>query len=98
MTGRTVTWSALATTWVVASAWPAAATSGSGGTSAALVFWMTWGLMYLAVGAALMAVATAAAVRERRAWSSLLTWTADARCDAPPDDGADVDEEAVRAA
>ena len=43
--------------------------------NAALSFWIAWGLVYLGVGVVLMAVAAAASVRERRAWSSLLEWT-----------------------
>jgi hypothetical protein len=43
--------------------------------NAALAFWMTWGLVYLAIGVALLAVAVATAFREERAWSSLLRWT-----------------------
>jgi hypothetical protein len=45
--------------------------------SAALSFWIAWGLVYLGVGLALLAVAVAIGLRERRAWSSLLRWTAD---------------------
>jgi hypothetical protein len=44
--------------------------------SAALSFWMTWGLVYLSIGGVLAAVAAAIAVREAREWSSLLRWTA----------------------
>jgi hypothetical protein len=45
--------------------------------SAALSFWMTWGLVYLSIGGVLAAVATAIAVREKREWSSLLRWMAE---------------------
>ena len=51
---------------------------------AALSFWMTWGVVYLAIGVVLVAVATATALSERRAWSSLLTFT-----DADDDSGSD---------
>jgi hypothetical protein len=44
--------------------------------SAALTFWMTWGLVYFGIAVGLMAVATAAALRERRAWTALLRWAA----------------------
>lgn len=44
--------------------------------TAALSFWMTWGLVYLAIGVVLMAVATATGLREGREWSSLLSWSA----------------------
>ena len=53
----------------------ALAVSTAAEANAALSFWMTWGLVYLGIGVALMAVAVATAVRERRAWSSLLEWT-----------------------
>ena len=45
--------------------------------SAALSFWVAWGLVYLGVGVVLLAVAVAIGVGEGRAWSSLLQWTAD---------------------
>ncbi len=91
---RMATWSMLATTGVVATAGPAAAASSIEGASAALAFWLTWGLVYLAIGVVLMGVATATAMRERRAWSSLLAW-ADEENPEPPDDDDDV---SVRAA
>jgi hypothetical protein len=58
---------------------PAAAAATVDDASAALSFWMTWVLVYVAIGAVLMAVAIALAVREERAWSSLLRWTEDDR-------------------
>jgi hypothetical protein len=61
---------------------PALAESTAAEANAALSFWMTWGLVYLGIGVALMAVAVGIAVRERRAWSSLLEWPDGA--DAPP--------------
>jgi hypothetical protein len=91
------TWSTLATAGVVAAAWPAAASAHLEGANGALAFWVTWGLVYLAIGVALMAVATAAAVRERRAWSSMLSWAAD-EWSAPPDDGDQADDASARAA
>ena len=57
-----------------------------GDASAALAFWMSWGVAYLGLGAVLLAVAAAIGIRERRAWSSLLHWTAD---DLPFDEPAD---------
>jgi hypothetical protein len=45
--------------------------------SAALSFWIAWGLVYLGAGVVLLAVAVAIGVGEGRAWSSLLRWTAD---------------------
>ena|SRR5689334_690305 len=95
---RMTTWSSLATVGVTAAAWPAAATTHLGGASGALAFWMTWGLVYLAMGVALMAVATAAAVRERRAWTSMLSWAADDEASAPPNDGDEADDASARAA
>ena len=51
----------------------AAATTEVAAAIAALSFWMTWGVVYLAIGVALIAIATASAFGERRAWSSLLS-------------------------
>ena len=53
----------------------ATAVSTAAEANAALSFWMTWGLVYLGIGVVLMVFAVAAAVHERRAWSSLLEWT-----------------------
>ena len=39
---------------------------------------LTWITGYLGIGALLIAVATAVAVREHRAWSELLDWNEDA--------------------
>jgi len=94
---RMTMWSTLATAGVIAAAWPAAAASHLEGAGAALAFWVTWGLVYLAIGVVLMGVATASFVREQRAWSSLLSLTDDA-WQAPPDDGAEAEDAAVRAA
>jgi hypothetical protein len=44
--------------------------------TAALSFWMTWGLAYLGIAAVLLVVAFALAFHEGRAWSSLLRWSA----------------------
>jgi len=95
---RMTAWSGLATVGVAGAAWPAAATAHLDGASGALAFWMTWGLVYLAIGVALMAVATAAAVCERRAWSSMLSWAADDEWSAPPNDGDEADDASARAA
>lgn len=54
----------------------AAAETAVATASAALSFWMTWGLVYLSIGGVLAAVATVIAVREKREWSSLLRWMA----------------------
>jgi len=94
---RMTTWRTLATAGVIAAAWPAAAASNLEGASAALAFWVTWGLVYLAIGVVLMGVATASFVREQRAWSSLLSWMSDDAWSAPPNDGAEEDA-SVRAA
>lgn len=53
----------------------ATAASAAAEANAALSFWIAWGFVYLGIGVVLMAVAAAVAVRERRAWSSLLEWT-----------------------
>jgi hypothetical protein len=90
MTSRMTTWIAVVGTWATAP--PAFASSSVDDASAALSFWMVWGLVYLGIGVALMGVATAAALRERRAWSLLLTWPTDDERLAPPDDGIDVDD------
>ena len=89
-------WMALAGGCAIAS--PACAVTSVDVASAALSFWMTWGLMYLGIGVALMGVATAAAVCERRAWSAFLSWATDVARDAPPDDGIDVEDVSIRAA
>jgi hypothetical protein len=86
----------LAGAW--ASASPASAASSVDTASAALSFWMTWGLVYLAIGVVLMGVATAAALYEWRAWSLLLSWPADDERLAPPDDGIDAEDASTRAA
>ncbi|MBI3770017.1 MAG: hypothetical protein HY271_16210 [Deltaproteobacteria bacterium] len=44
--------------------------------TAALSFWMTWGLAYLGIAVVLLVVAFAFALREGRAWSALLRWSA----------------------
>jgi hypothetical protein len=95
---KITTWSSLATAGVIAAAWPAAATAHLDGASGALAFWMTWGLVYLAIGAALMGVATAAGVRERRAWSSMLSWADDDEWSSPPEDGDEANDASARAA
>ena len=86
----------LAGAWTSAS--PASAASSVDTASAALSFWMTWGLVYLAIGVVLMGVATAVALYEWRAWSSLLSWPTDDERLAPPDDGIDAEEASIRAA
>ena len=45
--------------------------------SAALSFWIAWGLVYLGAAVVLLAVAVAIGIGEGRAWSSLMRWTED---------------------
>ncbi len=77
---------------------PAFAASTVDVAAAALSFWMTWGLVYLGIGVALLVIAATAAVRERRAWSSLLSWSTGPEGEAPPDGGIDVEKVSIRAA
>ncbi len=72
----------LATTLTLTTRDAAAATEVAAAV-AALSFWMAWGVVYLAIAVGLIAVATAAALGERRAWLSLVSWTLD---DADVDD------------
>jgi len=63
----------LATRVPTAPAFAAATTVGD--ASAALSFWIGWGLAYLGAAVVLLAVAVAIGVGEGRAWSSLMRWT-----------------------
>jgi hypothetical protein len=92
MTSRMMRWVALAGGPTIAS--PAFAASSVDDATAALSFWMVWGLVYLGIGVVLMGIATAAALHERHAWSLLLSWPTEHERLAPPDDGIGMDMDA----